>query len=166
MKRGLVRRAMALGEPYKPLAWRSNQRSTVLCSEPGGGDMTSDTDELEHQLRENLRLRRELAAEVAKAKEARSDSQAFPQGVTMSDPSRPERPVQGEAVRANYRREEVREKRLSGEQPSPQPPNKTTVRTRGGVTEHNVRYVLAFGLAGVIIAFIVIAIYFGGLPNN
>jgi hypothetical protein len=84
----------------------------------------------------------------------------------MSDPSRPERPVQDEAVRADYRREEVREKRLSGEQNSPQPPNKTTVRTRGGVTEHNVRYVLAFGLAGVIIAFIVIAIYFGGLPNN
>jgi len=31
--------------------------------------MTSDSDYLEHQLRENLRLRRELAAEVAKAKE-------------------------------------------------------------------------------------------------
>jgi Flp pilus assembly protein TadB len=84
----------------------------------------------------------------------------------MSDPSRPERPAQNEAVRANYRREEVREKLQSGEQTSPQSPNKSTVRTRGGVTEHNVRYVLAFGLAGVIIAFIVIAIYFGGLPNN
>ena len=81
----------------------------------------------------------------------------------MSDPSRPDlRQAQDEAVRANYRREEVREKHLSGEQTSsPQPTNKTTVRTRGGVTEHNVRYVLAFGLAGVIIAFIVIAIYFG-----
>jgi hypothetical protein len=81
----------------------------------------------------------------------------------MSDPSRPDlRQAQDEAVRANYRREEVREKRQSGEQTSsPQSPNKSTVRTRGGVTEHNVRYVLAFGLAGVIIAFIVIAIYFG-----
>ena len=78
----------------------------------------------------------------------------------MSDPSRPQ--AQDEAIRANYRREEVREKHLSGEQTSsPQPPTKPTVRTRGGVTEHNVRYVLAFGLAGVIIAFIVIAIYFG-----
>ena len=78
----------------------------------------------------------------------------------MSDPSRPE--AQDEAVRANYRREEVREKHQSGEQTSsPQSPNKSTVRTRGGVTEHNVRYVLAFGLAGVIIAFIVIAIYLG-----
>jgi hypothetical protein len=79
----------------------------------------------------------------------------------MGDPSR--RDVrQEEAIRANYRREEVREKRLSGEQPSsPQPPTKATVRTRGGVTKHNVRYVLAFGVAGVIIAFIVIAIYFG-----
>ena len=77
----------------------------------------------------------------------------------MSDPSRPQ--AQDEAVRANYRREEVREKRLSGEQTSPpQPSTKPTVRTRGGVTEHNVRYVLAFGLAGVTIAFILIAIYF------
>ena len=79
----------------------------------------------------------------------------------MSDPSRPERPAQKEAVRATYRREEVREKLQSGEQPPPQPTNKNTVRTRGGVIRHNVRYVLAFGLAGVIIAFIVIAIYFG-----
>ena len=84
----------------------------------------------------------------------------------MSDPSRPERPTQNEAVRANYRREEVREKLHSGKQTSGQSPNKSTVRTRGGVTKHNVRYVLGFGLAGVIIAFIVIAIYFGGLPNN
>ena len=84
----------------------------------------------------------------------------------MSDPSRPERQAQNEAVRANYRREEVREQLQSGEQTSPQSPNKDTVRTRGGVTEHNVRYVLGFGLAGVIIAFIVIAIYFWGLPNN
>ena len=83
----------------------------------------------------------------------------------MSDPSRPERPAHNEAVRANYRREEVREKLQSGEQTSPQSTKKDTVRTRGGVTEHNVRYVLGFGLAGVIIAFIVIAIYFGGLPN-
>ena len=78
----------------------------------------------------------------------------------MSDPSRPDL-RQDEAVRANYRREEAREKHLSGEQTSSPQPTKTTVRTRGGVTEHNVRYVLAFGLAGVIIAFIVIAIYFG-----
>jgi hypothetical protein len=85
----------------------------------------------------------------------------------MSDPSRPDlRPAQDEAVRANYRREEVREKSQTGERISPQPPTKSTVRTRGGVTEHNVRYVLAFGLAGVIIAFIVIAIYFGGLSTN
>lgn len=81
----------------------------------------------------------------------------------MSDPSRPDsRQAQHEAVGANYRREEVREKHLSGEQTSsPQPSTKPTVRTRGGVTEHNVRYVLAFGLGGVIVAFILIAIYFG-----
>ena len=80
----------------------------------------------------------------------------------MSDPRRPD-VRQDEAVRANYRREEVREKRLSGEEPGhplAQAPTKPTVRTRGGVTEHNVRYVLVFGLAGVIIAFILIAFYF------
>jgi hypothetical protein len=77
----------------------------------------------------------------------------------MSDPSRPR---QDEAVRANCRGEELREKHLGGEQPSlPQSPTKTTVRSRGGVTGHNVRYVLAFGLAGVILSFIVIAIFFG-----
>jgi len=32
---------------------------------------------------------------------------------------------------------------------------------RSGVTGHNVHYVLAFGLAGIIIAFLVIATYFG-----
>jgi hypothetical protein len=60
----------------------------------------------------------------------------------MSDPSRPDLgQSQDEAVRANYRREEVREKCQNGEQTSrPQPPDKTTVRTRGGVTD--VRYVL------------------------
>ena len=31
---------------------------------------------------------------------------------------------------------------------------------RGGVTGHHVRYVLAFGLAGTIIAFVVIGLYF------
>jgi hypothetical protein len=83
----------------------------------------------------------------------------------MSDPSHPDG-RQDEAVRANYRREEVREKRLSGEQgPSALPRTKSTVRTRGGVTKHNVRYVLAFGLTGVIIAFTVIALYFG-LSSN
>jgi len=45
----------------------------------------------------------------------------------------------------------------------PVPVNKNTIRTRGGVTGHNVRYVLAFGLAGIIIAFIVIRLYFGGV---
>jgi hypothetical protein len=79
----------------------------------------------------------------------------------MSDSSRPD-VRQDEAVRENYCREEVREKSLSGEQSSsPQPLAKPTVKARGGVTGHNVRYVLAFGLAGVIVAFIVIAMYFG-----
>ena len=31
---------------------------------------------------------------------------------------------------------------------------------RGGVTGHHVRYVLTFGLAGIIIAFIAIGVYF------
>ena len=36
-------------------------------------------------------------------------------------------------------------------------------KARGGVTGHNVRYVLAFGLGGVIIAFLIIALYFYGV---
>jgi multidrug resistance efflux pump len=35
----------------------------------GGAGMTSDTDDLEQQLRQNLKLRRELGAEVAKSRE-------------------------------------------------------------------------------------------------
>jgi hypothetical protein len=34
-------------------------------------------------------------------------------------------------------------------------------KARGGVTGHHVRYVLAFGLAASIIAFVVIGLYFG-----
>ena len=34
-------------------------------------------------------------------------------------------------------------------------------KARGGVTGHNVRYVLAFGLIGVIVAFIALGIYYG-----
>ena len=45
-----------------------------------------------------------------------------------------------------------------------QPRRMNAVRTRGAVTGHNVLYVLGFGLAGTIIAFVVIAIYFGNLP--
>jgi hypothetical protein len=43
----------------------------------------------------------------------------------------------------------------------PVPVNTNTIRTRGGVTGHNVRYVLAFGLAGIIIAFAIVGLYFG-----
>ena len=45
----------------------------------------------------------------------------------------------------------------------PRPVIKSTIKARGGVTGHNVRYVLAFALAGTIIAFIVVAMYFGAL---
>ena len=34
-------------------------------------------------------------------------------------------------------------------------------KARAGVTGHNVRYVLAFGLGGIIVAFIVVGMYFG-----
>ena len=34
-------------------------------------------------------------------------------------------------------------------------------QARGGVTGHNVRYVLAFGLVAVIVAFIALGIYYG-----
>jgi hypothetical protein len=37
----------------------------------------------------------------------------------------------------------------------------STNKARGGVTGHHVRYVLAFGLAGIVIAFVAIGFYFG-----
>jgi hypothetical protein len=40
-----------------------------------------------------------------------------------------------------------------------------TTKARGGVTGHNVRYVLAFGLAGVIIAFLIVGLYFHGVGH-
>lgn len=39
--------------------------------------------------------------------------------------------------------------------------NIAKTKARGGVTGHNVRYVPAFGLAGVIIAFVALGLYFG-----
>jgi hypothetical protein len=57
------------------------------------------------------------------------------------------------------------EKPMSGDAGAQTPHmKKNTIRARGGVTGHNVRYVLAFGLAGIIIAFTVIALlFFGGV---
>jgi hypothetical protein len=57
------------------------------------------------------------------------------------------------------------EKPMSGDAGAQTPPmKKNTIRARGGVTGHNVRYVLAFGLTGIIIAFTVIALlFFGGV---
>jgi hypothetical protein len=43
------------------------------------------------------------------------------------------------------------------------PTIETTTEARGGVTGQNVGYVLAFGLAGVVIAFLIIALYFYGV---
>jgi hypothetical protein len=44
-------------------------------------------------------------------------------------------------------------------------PDITANRARQGVTGHNVQYVLAFGLVGVIIAFAIIyALFFAGRP--
>jgi len=37
----------------------------------------------------------------------------------------------------------------------------STNKARGGVTGHHVRYVLGFGLAGIIVAFIIIGVLFG-----
>jgi len=42
-----------------------------------------------------------------------------------------------------------------------QPVVKNPVRARGAVRGHNVRYVLAISLIGTIVAFVIIAIYFG-----
>jgi hypothetical protein len=41
----------------------------------------------------------------------------------------------------------------------------TKNEARGGVTGHNVRYVLGFGLLGIIIVFILMGLYFGFAPS-
>lgn len=41
------------------------------------------------------------------------------------------------------------------------PITESKVEARAGVTGHNVRYVLAFSLAGVILAFFLLSLYFG-----
>jgi hypothetical protein len=41
----------------------------------------------------------------------------------------------------------------------------STNKARAGVTGHNVRYVLGFGLAGIIAAFIVMGVLYGFGPN-
>jgi hypothetical protein len=38
---------------------------------------------------------------------------------------------------------------------------KSTDDARAGVTGHGVRYVLGFGLAGAVLAFVVLGVYFG-----
>jgi hypothetical protein len=37
----------------------------------------------------------------------------------------------------------------------------STTKARGGVTGHHVRYVLGFGLAGIIVTFIIMGVLFG-----
>jgi hypothetical protein len=44
---------------------------------------------------------------------------------------------------------------------APQPVSVSKNKARGGVTGHHVRYVLAGGLTGIIVAFILIALSFG-----
>jgi hypothetical protein len=45
-------------------------------------------------------------------------------------------------------------------QPSDTPIVKPTDQARAGVTGQGVRYVLGFGLAGVVLAFVVLGLYF------
>ncbi len=55
---------------------------------------------------------------------------------------------------------------MSGTEP---PERLSKTRARGGVTGHNVRYVLVFSLAGVIIVFLALAVFngwFGHKPND
>jgi hypothetical protein len=51
--------------------------------------------------------------------------------------------------------------RRTGQQPASQPVV-SAPRARQGVTGHNVRYVLGFGIAGIVVAFLLVyLIYFG-----
>jgi hypothetical protein len=46
------------------------------------------------------------------------------------------------------------------------PVNISKNRARGGVTGHHMRYVLAFGLAGIIIAFVALGLFLGWALNR
>jgi hypothetical protein len=41
------------------------------------------------------------------------------------------------------------------------PVTTSTNKARGGITGHHVRYVLAFGLTGIVFGFILVALFFG-----
>lgn len=56
----------------------------VLCFWIGGASMTSNSDELEEQLRQNLRLRRELGAEIAKARGSKAKTELAAQATDSS----------------------------------------------------------------------------------
>jgi hypothetical protein len=46
------------------------------------------------------------------------------------------------------------------EKENKRPITRTTVEAREGVTGHNVRYVLMFGLAGAVLALMAVGVYF------
>ena len=64
--------------------WRMGQGCYALRI--GGASMTSNSDDLEEQLRQNLRLRRALGTEIAKAREsnAKPDRSELAQGPDSS----------------------------------------------------------------------------------
>ena len=47
-----------------------------------------------------------------------------------------------------------------GDRNAAQEPTIPATRTRQGVTGHNVRYVLGFSLAAVVVAFVIVYVYF------
>jgi len=60
--------------------------------------------------------------------------------------------------------EEIKRKNtMADEVDAPKPTIEPTTKARAGITGHNVRYVLAFGLAGAIVAFLIIGLYFYGV---
>jgi hypothetical protein len=46
------------------------------------------------------------------------------------------------------------------------PAEKSTNEARAGTTGHGVRYVLGFSLAGVVLAFVILGVYFGLLGGG
>jgi hypothetical protein len=49
---------------------------------------------------------------------------------------------------------------MNSEHTDPHPPVVTTTEARGGVTGHNVRYVLLYGLFGAVAAFVILYFVF------
>ena len=112
----------------------------VLCLWIGDASMTSNSDDLEEQLGQNLRLRRELGAEIAKARESNA---------------KPERPELAQATDSSVKQDDK-----TGGAQQYRPPELTITETRQGTGLRAVFWVVI----GSAIAGLALGLAFGWIP--